>query len=152
MLSRTADNLYWLSRYVERAEYLARILEVNPRPSASMALHDDRWPGGLVAAHVEASVRRTIRPGRAAAPCAGDVRGSCIVYAKKAIRCGDEAGERMLASGWAHDVPNHDAPIRSGAPVCTVSTTGRAVGDVRVALSLRAARILRDLGAERRAP
>src|SRR5260370_67176 len=27
MLARTADNLYWLSRYVERAEYLARILE-----------------------------------------------------------------------------------------------------------------------------
>jgi uncharacterized alpha-E superfamily protein len=29
MLSRTADNLYWLARYVERAEYLARILEVS---------------------------------------------------------------------------------------------------------------------------
>jgi uncharacterized alpha-E superfamily protein len=27
MLSRTADNLYWIARYVERAEYLARILE-----------------------------------------------------------------------------------------------------------------------------
>jgi hypothetical protein len=25
--SRTADNLYWLARYVERAEYLARILK-----------------------------------------------------------------------------------------------------------------------------
>src|SRR5215475_11588184 len=31
MLSRTADNLYWLSRYVERAEYLARILEATIR-------------------------------------------------------------------------------------------------------------------------
>ncbi|MGA8157334.1 MAG: alpha-E domain-containing protein [Rhodoplanes sp.] len=31
MLSRTADNLYWVSRYVERAEYLARILEVTMR-------------------------------------------------------------------------------------------------------------------------
>jgi uncharacterized alpha-E superfamily protein len=31
MLSRTADNLYWLSRYVERAEYLARILEATLR-------------------------------------------------------------------------------------------------------------------------
>jgi uncharacterized alpha-E superfamily protein len=31
MLSRTADNLYWLSRYVERAEYLARILEATQR-------------------------------------------------------------------------------------------------------------------------
>jgi len=31
MLSRTADNLYWLARYVERAEYLARIMEVTQR-------------------------------------------------------------------------------------------------------------------------
>ena len=31
MLARTADNLFWLSRYVERAEYLARILEATHR-------------------------------------------------------------------------------------------------------------------------
>jgi uncharacterized alpha-E superfamily protein len=34
MLSRTADNLYWLSRYVERAEYLARILDATQRLTA----------------------------------------------------------------------------------------------------------------------
>jgi uncharacterized alpha-E superfamily protein len=34
MLSRTADSLYWLSRYVERAENLARILDVAQRLSA----------------------------------------------------------------------------------------------------------------------
>ncbi len=34
MLSRTADNLYWLARYVERAEYLARILEATQRLTA----------------------------------------------------------------------------------------------------------------------
>ena len=31
MLSRTANSLFWLSRYVERAEYLARILEATHR-------------------------------------------------------------------------------------------------------------------------
>lgn len=34
MLSRTADNLYWVARYVERADYLARILEVTLRLTA----------------------------------------------------------------------------------------------------------------------
>src|SRR6476659_10285364 len=34
MLSRTADNLYWLARYVERAEYLARSLEATQRLTA----------------------------------------------------------------------------------------------------------------------
>src|SRR6202795_4194795 len=31
MLSRTADNLYWLARYVERAEYIAGILDTTLR-------------------------------------------------------------------------------------------------------------------------
>lgn len=34
MLSRTADSLYWLSRYVERADYLARVLETAARLSS----------------------------------------------------------------------------------------------------------------------
>lgn len=33
LLSRTANNLYWLGRYMERAENLARILEVGDRMS-----------------------------------------------------------------------------------------------------------------------
>ena len=33
MLSRTADHLYWMARYTERAENLARMLEVNHRMS-----------------------------------------------------------------------------------------------------------------------
>ncbi len=31
MLSRTADNLYWIARYIERAETTARFLEVGAR-------------------------------------------------------------------------------------------------------------------------
>jgi len=31
MLSRTADNLYWLARYVERAEFTARIIDITSR-------------------------------------------------------------------------------------------------------------------------
>jgi uncharacterized alpha-E superfamily protein len=34
MLSRTADSIFWLARYVERAEYLARILEATQRLTA----------------------------------------------------------------------------------------------------------------------
>jgi uncharacterized alpha-E superfamily protein len=29
MLSRVADNLYWMSRYLERAEHTLRLLDVN---------------------------------------------------------------------------------------------------------------------------
>src|SRR5688572_25719592 len=29
LLSRVADNLYWMSRYLERAEHIARLLDVS---------------------------------------------------------------------------------------------------------------------------
>ena len=35
MLSRAADSLYWLARYVERAENVARIEHVAPRDHAA---------------------------------------------------------------------------------------------------------------------
>ena len=34
MLSRTADSLYWLSRYAERADFVSRILEAAMRLSS----------------------------------------------------------------------------------------------------------------------
>jgi len=43
MLSRDADSVYWMSRYIERAEHIARVLLVNSacsptwRPSAQFA-------------------------------------------------------------------------------------------------------------------
>ena len=51
MLSRVADNLYWMSRYLERAEHAARLLDVNLNlmldESASSA--DRRWRRVLAA-------------------------------------------------------------------------------------------------------
>ena len=125
-----------------------RILEVNPRPSASMALYDDRWPGGLVAAHIAASLHRSIGPLLAGAASGDRVRGCLVVHAGQALRCCNAAGERMLASGWAHDVPNEDAAIAPGAPVCTVSATARTVSGVRAALAIRAEEVLRGLAAQ----
>lgn len=44
MLSRTADSLYWMGRYMERADFTARILEAAIRLSSLPA--DDSSPGG----------------------------------------------------------------------------------------------------------
>lgn len=52
MLSRTADNLYWLSRYVERAENTARIIDTAARLSAMPAGYggtSNEWESALVA-------------------------------------------------------------------------------------------------------
>ncbi len=42
MLSRTADNLYWIARYMERADTIARLLEVGSRISLLPTAHGYR--------------------------------------------------------------------------------------------------------------
>ncbi|MGH6769507.1 MAG: alpha-E domain-containing protein [Xanthobacteraceae bacterium] len=53
MLSRTADNLFWLARYVERADYLARILEAAQRLSAMPSAYvgsTNEWESAVLTA------------------------------------------------------------------------------------------------------
>jgi uncharacterized alpha-E superfamily protein len=53
MLSRTADSLYWLSRYIERAENLARILGVAERLStlpSAYAGASSEWESAIATA------------------------------------------------------------------------------------------------------
>jgi len=52
MLSRTADNLYWVSRYLERADFLARLIEASSRIAAlpkAYAAAQDEWQSVLIA-------------------------------------------------------------------------------------------------------
>lgn len=52
MLARTASNLFWLARYMERADYLARLLQVAGRMS-SVRVDDNgesEWASAIVAA------------------------------------------------------------------------------------------------------
>lgn len=53
MLSRMAENLYWLSRYAERAENLARILDVAQRLSALPSTYagaSNEWESAIATA------------------------------------------------------------------------------------------------------
>ncbi len=55
MLGRTASNLYWLCRYMERAENMARLMDVGYRMSLTPGLdssHRDQWESTLQAAGV----------------------------------------------------------------------------------------------------
>src|SRR3981081_960864 len=58
MRSRTAENLYWLARYVERAEYLARTIDATLRVTALPAAYigkTNEWDSALLTAGVSAS-------------------------------------------------------------------------------------------------
>ncbi len=58
MLGRTASSLYWMSRYMERAENMARLLEVGHRISlmpGAVEGHRDEWRSTLLSAACELS-------------------------------------------------------------------------------------------------
>lgn len=49
MLSRVAENIYWMARYIERAENIARILDVNNNLMLDMPLSPERQWHALIA-------------------------------------------------------------------------------------------------------
>lgn len=53
MLSRVAENLYWLSRYLERAEHTARLIDVHLNSMLDQASGDEhsRWQRLLLSLH-----------------------------------------------------------------------------------------------------
>src|SRR5499426_2169152 len=62
MLSRTADSIYWLTRYVERAEYLARILEATQRLTALPLAYTgstNEWESAVATAGCAAAFYKT---------------------------------------------------------------------------------------------
>jgi len=119
----------------------AFLLEINPRPSASMVLHADAWPAGLLAAHLAAL------QGRLPAPPVHPpgVRGTEVLYARHARRL-DAAGAQALAAlAHTHDRPAAGSRFEPGDPVCSVSAQGESIAAVELALRSRLAEVERLL-------
>ena len=69
MLARTADNLFWAARYVERADFNARLLDAASRlaalPSSYSGGGEAEWESALHAAGVADAFAQTGRPANA---------------------------------------------------------------------------------------
>ncbi|WP_280151534.1 ATP-grasp domain-containing protein [Piscinibacter sp. XHJ-5] len=118
------------------------LLEINPRPSASMVLHPDAWPEGLLRAHVQAMQGRL--PAAPAQHRPG-VRGSRIVFAPRGCRMDLVLAERLAGSTHCHDLPVGAAHFVRGEPVCSVSAEAADAHAVEQLLARRAARIASEL-------
>ncbi|MEQ8347803.1 MAG: alpha-E domain-containing protein [Sneathiellaceae bacterium] len=64
MLSRAADNLYWMARYIERAENMARMLDVSYRMSLMPSSDEPRtqWEPPLIIAGCDDGFAKTDLP------------------------------------------------------------------------------------------
>jgi uncharacterized alpha-E superfamily protein len=97
MLSRTADNLYWLSRYTERADLVARILDATMRLASlpsSYGGERNEWQSALAVAgnldlfsqHYAAANEDTVREFLAFSPKNPSSICSCIETARDNAR------------------------------------------------------------------
>ncbi|MEY2689757.1 MAG: hypothetical protein RL375_3956 [Pseudomonadota bacterium] len=138
------------------------LLEVNPRPSASLTVHERRLartaPCSLLAGHVaqflpndpHASVgldatgpitTRADAGTAALTPCGGER----IVVAPVPLRIDAPTLERWAASTHTHDIPSAPIDLPAGAPILSVSADGPDVSAVKRALDQRHAAVLRAL-------
>jgi len=88
------------------------VLELNPRPTATVELYDPDYPDGLFRWHLRACHGEL--PERAATSRA--TRAHAVLYAS--APCGATAHLRF--PGWCRDVPMPGARFEPGDPVCTV--------------------------------
>ena len=66
MLSRVADSIYWMSRYVERAENVARFVDVNLNLMLDSPTTDQRWQPLVNITGDHADFAKRYGPGEAA--------------------------------------------------------------------------------------
>ena len=110
------------------------VLEVNPRPTASIALYDRG--GSMLRAHLDACRHGVLAD---VPSMRGELRGNEIVFAnRRAI-----AGDRFAS--WCHDLPAAGRCIERDDPVCTVSAVTATEDDLLALLAARRHEVLASL-------
>lgn len=109
-------------------------LEVNPRPSSSMQLYADAWPGGLLRAHAEALQGRL--PVTAPKRLAG-WRGVETLFAPQACRIDAALVVAFAADPALHDLPAEGTHFEAGQPVCSVSASAPDAASLALSLAER---------------
>jgi predicted ATP-grasp superfamily ATP-dependent carboligase len=108
-----------------------QLMEINPRPGATLDIFDDhRAP--LMKAHLDAASGRSYR-----LPCFSDSMASMIAYASAPI-------ERFPAFAWPDWTADHQSPgtsLVAGDPVCTVFARGPSADATAKAVKARIARL-----------
>ena len=110
------------------------VLELNPRPPASLELYPRVGAGGPVRAHLRASVHDELPP--APAPAQG-VRGTEIVFAPRALQVDAGMAGQIARLDGARDLPRAGARCAAGDPLCSLVAEGCDANEVTTRLASR---------------
>lgn len=119
------------------------LLEVNPRPSASLPLHDHRSQP-LLHAHAQACQGEDLATLRLA-PSSALVRGIQTLFARQRVHINHPHAAVLQARTQVHDCPTLGSVVDSGQPLCSVSASALDADGVRAELAKRASTLLSTL-------
>lgn len=106
------------------------VVEINPRPTATMALYESRIEGGLLAAHVAACT--TGMDGLVMLPDDA-FRGMRVIYAPECIVIAAD----VAWPEWCTDRPPAGSLVAEASPLCTVHAMAMDAGHVTALLRER---------------
>jgi predicted ATP-grasp superfamily ATP-dependent carboligase len=106
------------------------VLELNPRPPASLALYAQR---GLIDAQLRACLHAELPSAAAFTPA--QVAGNEIVYARRPLRVDDACARRLADHPNLHDLPMAGARFAVGDPICSLSANAHDAAQVKALLS-----------------
>jgi predicted ATP-grasp superfamily ATP-dependent carboligase len=112
------------------------VLEVNPRPGATLDLLERHRQGGVMRAHLDAAGGRSWSLGT---PRPGVIAGA-VAYAGAALT----VPETFAWAPWCADMPRPGSTIEAGQPLCSVTAWGGDEEEARRRLSRRIERIVAD--------
>ena len=111
------------------------VLEVNPRPPASLALYARP---GLIDAQLRACLHGDLPSAASfAEPGPRRVAGSEVVYARRSLTLDPVGAQHLAGRPDVHDLPAAGARFGAGDPICSLSARSDTADQVRA--SLRAA-------------
>ncbi|MDH6234382.1 putative ATP-grasp superfamily ATP-dependent carboligase [Mesorhizobium soli] len=110
------------------------LLEINPRPGATLDIFDTE-EAPLIEAHLGASRGHPIR-----LPAFSDCMASVIAYTDRPV----ENFPEIDWPDWAADRQSAGTTLRAGDPVCTISARGANIRATRQALNARARELQRQ--------
>ncbi|MGH8777990.1 ATP-grasp domain-containing protein [Paraburkholderia sp.] len=124
------------------------LLEINARPSATMALYEAAspraWPRGLLACHLDAC-----RLGRLPPPETRTARSACagqqVLFAPVSFTASQAFSDACLRDPRCRDVPMPGTHIVAGQPVCTLFVDAASPDTVRHALERQRALVLQRI-------
>ncbi|OLL31524.1 ATP-binding protein [Burkholderia sp. SRS-W-2-2016] len=127
------------------------VLEINARPSATLALYEaaspDAWPAGLLACHLDAC-RHGHPPPAASLALARRPRGRAgqrVLFAPAPFTVTNAFSDACLRDPQCRDVPMPGTRVDAGQPVCTLLVRAASLAAVSAELDAQHARVLQRI-------